>query len=577
MVLTSTDSAAPNNLDEPKPARAAWATSWRLAALLGVSYLLVSLVMDPAGYMGSDTGGKTATVAVMSERSDWSPDIGYWAEEWDAQGDLHPYFGTLQRGDSWVQVTSLPMIIAARPLWDLGGDRAVLLLPMLGSVMAALAAGRLSTRFGARHSWPTVLVVGLASPVAIYALDFWEHSIGLAAIGWAFVGVLSLTEPEEFERPSLRTGLLAAFGSGLAFGFAANLRQEALIYGFVAGLFLVASLYRRRGSFVSWALPGASMVFGTTQMLGANVWLEQLVFGEAARASRSAGSVSAAGSSGVALRLTEAAVTFASPVDNVHWSAVLLASFVAVGLIWATFTHINSSDMTRPTALLGLAVLALCLRLVTFGPGFVSGMLATTPLAGAGIAIALFARRTSVLTLAMVPLPLIWYFQYARAAAPQWGGRYILPTGLVLVAYAMSQRHEFGDRFASWAKVLMTASVAVTLVGLVFLSQRTHSFAEASELLANRTEPVMIFDDPFLPREAGPAGVHENWLAASNAEERAVAGQIVLAAGFDSFAYVGNVFDDVIEFDGFAPTTSEEVTFFEHTRLVKVTSYVRAG
>ncbi len=151
-----------------------------------------------------------------------------------------------------------------------------------------------------------------------------------------------------------------------------------------------------------------------------------------------------------------------------------------------------------------------------------------------------------------------------------------MATGLLLVAYAMSQRGELGERLARWSKTLMVASAAVTLLGVVFLSQRTHSFAEASGLLADRPESVMIFDDPFLPREAGLAGLHENWLAAENAEERELAVQIVNAAGFDSFAYVGNVFDDAIEFDGFAPTTSEEVTFFEHTRLVKVTSYVRA-
>lgn len=559
-------------------------TSWVestpvLAALVLSCYLLASALVNPAGYMGSDTGGKTATVSAMSERGDWSPDIGYWAAEWDSEGELHPYFGTVRRGDAFVQVTSLPMILTARPLWDLGGPRAALLLPMVGATLAALAAGHLSLIFGARRRWPAVLTVGLASPVAVYALDFWEHSIGLAAMGWAYVGLLRVLQDDGLDGRSLslRTKTIYALGCGLGFGLAANLRQEALIYGFVAGVFLFVGLYSRRDSVRSWLTPTAFMALGTVVMLGANFWLEQSVYGEAARTSRSAGALSAAGSSGVVLRATEAIVTFASPVDHVHWSAVLLAALVAVGLVWASVAQIQSSELTRPLALIAVAVLALVVRLIAFGPGFVSGMLATAPLAGAGIAVAMYRKHHAVLALALVPLPLVWSFQYTRAAAPQWGGRYILASGLLLVAFVLGQRAEFGQKFERWIRTLALAGAAMTLLGVAFLHQRTNSFAEASQYLADRPEAAMIFDDPFLPREAGPAGVHENWLAANTREERAQAAQIVVAAGLDSFVYVGNVFDGEIEFDGFIATSSEEVTFFEHTREVKLTSYVLAG
>ena len=123
-----------------------------IAIGLLIFYGLASLVMDPSGYLSTDTGGKTATVAGMSERSDWSPEIGYWAEAWDPEGTLHPYWGTVRRGDIWVNVTSLPMVLAARPLWDFGGERAVLLLPMLGSLFAALPAGGVSFRLWAKRS-----------------------------------------------------------------------------------------------------------------------------------------------------------------------------------------------------------------------------------------------------------------------------------------------------------------------------------------------------------------------------------------------------------------------------------------
>ncbi len=557
---------------QPTAAAGRVVPSWLSAIVLLGVYMCAALLLDPGGYMGSDTGGKAATVAVMSHNQDWSPDIGYWAESWDPEGDLHPYFGTTRRGDSWIQVTSLPMIIAARPLWDLGGEKAVLILPMLGSVLAALAAGRLSVQMGAADSWPAVWVVGLSTPVAIYALDFWEHSLGLAAMGWSFVLVLKVLSAQV---QTGRAELASAFGSGIGFGFAANMRQEALIYGFIAGVVLFATLRKRDRSLVSWLGPCVAMAVGTLLMLGANVALEKAVLDETARTSRSVGTLSGTADSGISLRLSEALITFASPVDHVHWSALLLAAMVAVGLVWATVSHVRSTELTRPVALLGVASLALLLRLIAFGPGFVSGMLAAAPLAGAGLALLWLNNERLIAVLALAPLPLVWSFQYTRAAAPQWGGRYILPTGLLLVAYAMSQRSILGPKLHRWVKSLVVAGAAMTLIGVTFLHQRTHGFAEASQALANRPESALIFDDPFLAREAGPVGVSENWLAAEGVEQRAKALAIIELAEFDSFAYIGNVFDGPIEFEGFAARTSEELVFFEHTRVVLVTSYER--
>jgi len=51
------------------------------------------------------------------------------------------------------------MVYAAYPLYALGGDRAVLLLPMLGSVLCALAARALSRRFGRGSGWTAFWVM----------------------------------------------------------------------------------------------------------------------------------------------------------------------------------------------------------------------------------------------------------------------------------------------------------------------------------------------------------------------------------------------------------------------------------
>jgi hypothetical protein len=538
-------------------------------------YSLVSLAMDPGGYLSTDTGGKTATVAGMSERGDWSPEIGYWAESWDPEGELHPYWGTARRGDIWVNVTSLPMILAARPLWDVGGERAVLMIPMLGSVFAALAAGRLSQRFGASRAWPTVLLVGLASPAAVYALDFWEHSLGLALMAWGFVWVLdAIGADASGNRLSANKAIAVAGIAGLSFGFAANLRQEALIYGLVAGLYLAANLYSKDRRLKNWLAPASAMAGGALAMLSANMLLERLVFGESPRLARSAGSLANAGSSGVWFRLTEAAVTFSSPVDTVHWTAIVLASLVAVGLVWTTIGHVRKTEMRRPLALVALSILVVVLRLVTFGPSFISGLLAAAPLAGAGIGLAWLKKRRTPLVLALAPLPLVWYFQYPGAAAPQWGGRYVLVTGLLLTAYAMGQWESYGEVFTRWSRALVVASGVITMIGLAFLSERSHGFAIGSAALADRVEDVVIFDDPFLPREAGTLGVGERWLAATDLEARSAASAVVTAAGFDTFAFVSD-HENLVEFDHFVVVERSSLVFLADTKIVFVTSYER--
>ena len=75
----------------------------------------------------------------------------------DPTGVLHPLHYTYRMGDKWVNVTTVPMLYAAYPLYLVGGDRAVLLLPMLGAVLCALAARALARRLGGGDGWTRVL------------------------------------------------------------------------------------------------------------------------------------------------------------------------------------------------------------------------------------------------------------------------------------------------------------------------------------------------------------------------------------------------------------------------------------
>ncbi len=100
----------------------------------------MSFLNSPDGYLGHRhrrEGGHARRT--WSRHGTERPDVGYWAEQWDPTGHYHPLFDSKQNDDGeWINVTTLPMLLAARPLYDLGGYRLALLLPMVGAIAAAL-------------------------------------------------------------------------------------------------------------------------------------------------------------------------------------------------------------------------------------------------------------------------------------------------------------------------------------------------------------------------------------------------------------------------------------------------------
>ena len=157
-----------------------------------------------------------------------------------------PLFYTLHIGDKWVNVTTLPALYLAYPMFKVFGYQGALIVPMAGSLLAALAARALARRLrpeDERSGWLAFWLVGLASPIAVYALDFWEHSLGVGLIAWAVVLLYDVTEG--------KAGWRAALAGGLLFGAAATMRTEALVYAAVAtAVTCVVLLVRRRTPFM---------------------------------------------------------------------------------------------------------------------------------------------------------------------------------------------------------------------------------------------------------------------------------------------------------------------------------------
>ncbi len=549
-----------------------WLTRpWVAAVVVLCAYLLLSLAMDPRGYLGTDTGGKVATLEVMVERGDYDPDIGYWAEDWDPDATLHPLYYTSDVAGRWVNVTTLPVVLVARPLYEAFGYRGALLLPMAGAIAAAFAARAISRRVGdERSGWSAYWIVALASPVTIYALDFWEHTIGLAFMAWALVPLLDALS----RGSTLRRGLAA----GVLFGAAATTRTEALVFGFVAvGLGCVLMLWAppaaTEGPSARRRLPGVlgfgvSVVAGVAVLLVANELLERLVMDASFRSGRAASTASTAGTT-LSIRLEEGLATSVNLSPSLDTGPYLIGVVVACLLVYLAVKGARGrSDPAMRIA--AAAVLAAYLLRLLDGPGFVPGLMAATPIAAVGLARAWRGPLTRYLAMVAVgALPLVWLFQFTGGAGPQWAGRYVLASGLVLLVLGTVE----GPRMTPWVwRAFVGLSVAITAFGLAWLGQRSHEVAASGEAFSRRPEPVLITTIGHQVREYGAFYGQKLWLTAPFVKDRPRAVELVAEAGYDEFGYVTSPTDDEPpEFDGFEVVAEGEEHFIDGIQLRVVT------
>ena len=568
--MTATVAAPPRPVAAPsiaEPRTALLRRPLAACALLLVIYAGLSLANNPHGYLGTDTGGKVATLRSMQARGSLQPDIGYWAQAYDHDGVLHPLALTSRLGGEWVNVTTLPMLYAGYPLYLLGGLRGILLLPMLGGVLTALGARALARRLGGRGDL-AFWAVGLLTPVVIYSLDFWEHTLGLAAMLGGVVLLLDVADR--------RAGWRGALLGGALFGVAATMRTEALVYAAVTVLVLAWSARRRRPHRPLGCATAAGV--GLLVPLVANQALEQAILGTGLRAARTA-SAATGGGTDLWSRVQEALTTtvglnrYAVPTDWVV--GAVLAVVVALGVRRA----LDPDPAARRVGWVALGVAALGYAgWVHDGLGFLPGLLVASPLVVVGLVAArrrpAFARPVAI---ALIALPIVWLFQYGGGANPQWGGRYELCTGVLLAVVGCVALETTPWRVT--AAVLALAG-AVTGAGLAWLSVRSHAVADSVATVAAEPGPIVASGPGLLHfwREGGALYTPTRpWLTAEHARELPDAARVVAATGATSFTLVTLAPDaGPRQVGGYEAGPRRSVAFLAGLRLT-LTRYTRAG
>lgn len=532
--------------------------------MLALLYGAIVLGGDARANSGSDAGGKAATVATMVQTGSWDVDVGYWAETHDPEGRFHPLVKTRRIGDRWVQVTTLPMIYAARPLWSVGGPDLALALPLAGGLLAAWGARRLARTAGAADGWAAFWMVGAGSPTVFYVADLWEHVIGVG------LTVMALSVLVELERSTKWSAVLA----GLAAGLAVSMRAEAALYLAVFALVAVTSGETRRSW---WTARGrVALVSGAAAMTLSASWLfERAVVGAGLQSARTSSQLEAAGAT-PAQRFEQAALTALGLLPSTGRAELALGVVVAFGLVLLGFS-LRGPDR-RSAVALGSAAIALgaTVRAVE-GLGFIPGTIPASPAAGGAVAVGRDRTCRLLIATALLTLPPVWAVQWRGGLEAQWGGRVTLLTGVLLTAVGAVAIERAGWRTPG-SMALVAATVVVSTAGVAWHVQRTRTVASAfDELVALTGDRVVVTTYDHLPREGGAATVGLRWLQCDE-RDLAEAVAVARAAGDDSVVLIESSRDDAYRppaLGGLAAGATSSIEWVDDVELM-VTPYAPA-
>lgn len=506
--------------------------------VLLVAYGLLSLLNSPDAFLGTDTGAKVYTLEAMSERGSVEPDIGYWAEDLDPDGDLHPIVHSVAVDGGWVAVTTLPMLELGLPLYAVGGYRAALVIPMLSAVAVALGARALSRRIDDESTGMAAFwVVGLASPMVVYALDFWEHAAGVACVVWAVALLDGVLEDG-------RSWAMACL-AGLLLGLGAAMRNEVLVYALVATATACVTLLIRRRSLLPPAVLGAATSAGFALSLLANAMLESLVNGRS-RTARTTGTASSAvgGSRGfddLGTRVEEGLQTSIGLVSG----APVTSAFLGGGIVLAVFVAARAERRGDRTFAVVCLVAGACVYVADAvgGLGFIPGLFVAFPIALlAAVPRGLTPTARMATVVAVASLPIVYLFQYLGGAGPQWGGRYTLPSAILLGVVALPVLRTHLPVVGRGAVAL---SVLASGIGVAWVSVRTNDVDDFFDDLIATSEPILISRQAFLLREGGAEISAQRWLSTVDEATFSEAVRVARQTGEEGFS--------VLEWNGDAP------------------------
>jgi hypothetical protein len=461
------------------------------------------MALPATGFFSADSGPKYWQCLALAEGGTSIQGFAYPASSLDPGRRFIPPF-TAPVGDRLASIYPVlfPLIVA--PPQAAAGDRAMRLVPWLAALIAAWLTGKLAGALrGESTSWCAAAVALAATPLAFYAVAFWEHSLASAMV---LGGLLLVVE----NGSTLSAAGWRWAGLGLLIGLAAWVRTEVV---FLAPILVIAAVLAPRAAALRCAVActvgcAAGLAVGSAmQRLTLGSWLPLHVSYHFRSSFLVEPFISSRWSS---------LARFVSP----HWACGLA---VAVWLAALAIVTSRAGSHSRAGRLMAVLAIAASVAAAFAVPAY-------RWLAGASPtdAFPVWAPATTWIVLSALPL-LLWdqprtelvargrlliagtgmwsilaVFGARQVRSFEWGGRLFLTAVLLLLAVMASFRPSDGGR-ARWLPragllTAIAAAVVVQVLGLVLLRhgalahQRLHdevtAFTELQEPIV--TDSYMV-------------------------------------------------------------------------------------
>jgi hypothetical protein len=468
---------------------------------------------------GSDAGGKAATARVMAADLTCDPDIGWWASDHDPDATLHQLLNTEVRGDQFVQATSVSYQCLVMPFQRALGPWGPVVVSMAGAVAAALAAAAIARALGGdtRGQSLAFWLVGLVGPAGFYALDAWEHAPALGLVGWAVALALG--------RPSIGR----AVAIGVLGGVAVTFRAESAPYlaAFVLAALTVGEVRRR---WLARPLAVGAGAAAAGAVIGAYLLVERMLVEASVRGSRG-GDLAGQAAGQLGERFETGVITTLGVFSTDDHQLLLLGAVLCAGAVAYGRRAAAAPNETPDVVQVGLGV-GLGARLVA-GLGFVPGALPAAPMAAVGV----WSGRRSpdhrwLVRTALLGPPLVLALQWSGNLVAQWGGRYLLTSGLLLTAAGCSvvAGEARGRRVPAGLVPAVAVCVLIGAFGAAWRIDRTTTIGGVIDQVQDvPADTVIVTTEAHLARDAGATYGDRRWLVVGSPEEAELAAEVIAA------------------------------------------------
>ncbi|MDM8530198.1 hypothetical protein QUF63_03440 [Anaerolineales bacterium HSG25] len=159
---------------------------------LTLIYLIAFWLTPKTVFWSPDEGAKFLELQTLYRLQQQHPyPLPYQGSRIDSTGQFypsHPIYPRLTADNDLTFHWPIWFPLLSLLPYQLGGITAIYLLSWLSGLGVAYLSGQIAAQFEARAFAPTMLLVGLASPIFFYSLLFWEHTLAV------LLGLLALKQ-----------------------------------------------------------------------------------------------------------------------------------------------------------------------------------------------------------------------------------------------------------------------------------------------------------------------------------------------------------------------------------------------